>query len=151
MPSRDHHTALRSDVVERVSAGRVAAVLVKLQSGKNDVAITLHVNPTSFTTAGVQTREWLQMLEFTENAGCGFSGGLHCFSREVSEGYDLRNFATAFNDGFTRLDKATGDFEACNFDSAEPFGEEIVLVCSARASSAAWPERRYRPSSRRGR
>ena len=59
MPSRDHHTALRSDVVERVNAGRVAAVLVKLQSGKNDVAFTLHVNPTSFTTAGVQTREWL--------------------------------------------------------------------------------------------
>ena len=45
--SRDHHTALRSDVVERVNAGRVAVALVKLQSGKDDVAFTLHVNPTS--------------------------------------------------------------------------------------------------------
>src|SRR5581483_8815829 len=36
-------------------------------------------------------------------------------SREVTEGYDLQNFATAFNDGFTRLEKANGDFEACGF------------------------------------
>jgi TIR domain len=27
----------------------------------------------------------------------------------------LQNFATAFNDGFTRLEKATADFEACGF------------------------------------
>jgi len=44
VPSRDHHTALRSDVVERVNAGRVAVTLVKPQSGKDDVAFTLHVN-----------------------------------------------------------------------------------------------------------
>ncbi|WP_407121155.1 TIR domain-containing protein [Bradyrhizobium sp. STM 3561] len=110
MPTRDHHSALRSDVVERVNAGRVAVALVKLQSGKDDVVFTLHVN-----TAGIQTREWLQLLGFRENAGCGFIGGLQCFSREVPEGYDLQNFATAFNDGFARLAKATGDFEACGF------------------------------------
>ncbi len=111
MPSRDHHTALRSDVVERVNAGRVAAALVKLQSGKDDVVFTLHVNPTSFATAGIQTREWLQLLGF----GCKFTGGHQCFSREVPEGYDLHGFATSFNDGFTRLEKANGDFEACGF------------------------------------
>jgi hypothetical protein len=115
MASRDHHTALRSDVVERVNAGRVAVALVKLQSGKDDVAFTLHVNPTSFTTAGIQTREWLQLLGFAENSGCKFTGGLQCFSKEVPEGYDLQNFATAFNDGFTRLEQANSDFEACGF------------------------------------
>jgi hypothetical protein len=113
--SRDHHTALRSDVVERVNAGRVGAALVKLQSGKDDVGFTLHVNPTSFTTAGIQTREWLQLLGFAENAGCKFTGSHQCFSRDVPEGYDLRTFAAAFNDGFSRLEKANGDFEACGF------------------------------------
>ncbi|MCP2213959.1 UNVERIFIED_ORG: hypothetical protein J2R93_008371 [Bradyrhizobium japonicum] len=115
VPSRDHHTALRSDVVERVNAGRIAVALVRLQSGKNDVAFTLHVTPTSFTTAGVSAPEWLRLLGFSENAGCGFTDGLQCFSREVPEGYDLQNFATAFNDGFARLEKANGDFEACGF------------------------------------
>ena len=113
--TRDHHTALRSDVVERVNAGRVAVALVKLQSGKDDVAFTLHVNPTSFTTGGIQTREWLQLLGFAENSGCKFTGGLQCFSKEVPEGYDLQRFATAFNDGLVRLEKANADFEACGF------------------------------------
>jgi hypothetical protein len=113
--SRDHHTALRSDVVERVNVGRVAATLVKLQSGKDEVAFTLHVSPTAFTTAGIQTREWLQLLGFTENMGWKFTGGHQCFSREVPERYDLQRFATAFNDGFARLEKANGDFEACGF------------------------------------
>jgi TIR domain len=129
----DHHTALRSDVVERVNAGRVAVALVKLQSGKDDVAFTLHVNPTSFTTAGIQTREWLQSLGFSENSGCKFTGGLQCISREVPESFDLDNFATAFNDGFTRLEKANGDFEACGFWL--PFRRQL----SARASAYRQP------------
>jgi hypothetical protein len=115
VPSKDHHTALRSNVVGRVNAGRVSVALVKLQSGKDDVAFTLHVSPTSFTTAGIQTREWLKLLGFAENAACKFTDGHQCFSKEVPEGYDLQNFATAFSDGYTRLEKANADFEACGF------------------------------------
>jgi TIR domain len=113
--SRDYHTALRSEVLDRVNAGRVEAALVKLQWGKDDLAFTLHVNPTSFTTSGIQTREWLLLLGFEENAGCKFTDGRQCFSRAVPERYDLQKFATAFNDGFSRLEKANADFEACGF------------------------------------
>jgi hypothetical protein len=43
--AKDHHTALRSEVLGKINAGYVEIVLAKLQSGKDDVAFTLHVNP----------------------------------------------------------------------------------------------------------
>lgn len=113
MPPKDHHTALRTEVVRKINAGYIEIVLAKLQWGKDDVAFTLHVNPSAFTSGGLQTTDWLRFLGFKENTQCQFSNARQCFSKEVPEGYDLELFATAFNEGFGHLQKAEEGLKAC--------------------------------------
>ncbi len=115
MAVKDHHTALRSEVLAKINAGYVEIVLARLQSGKDDVTFTLHVSPSAFTSAGLQTTDWLRFLGFKENAQCQFANARHCFSKEVPEGYDLQRFATAFNEGFGQLQRAEEGLQACGF------------------------------------
>jgi hypothetical protein len=126
--AKDHHTALRSEVLSKINAGYIEIVLAKLQSGKDDTDFTLHVNPSAFTSGGLQTTEWLRFLGFKENAQCQFANARHCFSKEVPEGYDLQRFATAFNEGFGQLQKA----------------EEALRAQSDRSSAARTPSARPR-------
>jgi len=111
--AKDHHTALRTEVLNRINAGYIEIILAKLQSGKEDVAFTLHVNPSAFTSAGLQTTDWLRLLGFRENTQCQFSNARRCFSKDVPEGYDLQRFGTAFNEGFGQLRKAEEGLQAC--------------------------------------
>ena len=115
MAARDHHAALRSEVVTQVKAGYVEAVLAKLHWGKEDATFTLHVNPTGSTSGKLQLSDWLDYLGFQPNKNCHFSDRQQCWSKEVAEGYSVPDFATAFNDGFGRLQKADEDLRACGF------------------------------------
>jgi hypothetical protein len=113
--AKDHHTALRTEVLGKINAGYIEITLAKLQWGKDDIAFTLHVNPSAFTSAGLQTTDWLQLLGFKESRQCQFSNARQCFSKEVPEGFDIQQFATAFNEGFGLLQKAGQDLEACGY------------------------------------
>jgi hypothetical protein len=113
--AKDHHTALRTEVLGKINAGYIEIVLAKLQSGKDDVAFTLHVNPSAFTSGGLQTTDWLRFLGFKENAQCQFAKVRQCFSKEVPEGYDLQRFATAFDEGFGQVQKAEEGLQVCGF------------------------------------
>jgi hypothetical protein len=112
--AKDHHTALRSEILGKINVANLEIVLAKLQWGKGDVASTLHVSPTTFSLGGgLQTTDWLRVLGFKENAQCQFSNARRCFSIEVPEGYDLQRFAAAFQEGFGELQKAEGGLQAC--------------------------------------
>jgi hypothetical protein len=118
MAARDHHTALRTEVVNKTNANNIEAVLAKLQWGKDDIAYTLHVSPTSFGSSGLQTTHWLRFLGFQENKQCQFSQFNQCFSAivpEGPEGYDLRHFSASFADGFSELRKADDGLMECGF------------------------------------
>ncbi len=115
MAAKDHHTALRTEILGKINAGYIEIVLAKLQWGKDDIAFTLHVNPSAFSSGGLQTTDWLRFLGFKENAQCQFANARQCFSKEVPEGYDLQRFATAFNEGFGQLQKAEEGLQACGF------------------------------------
>jgi TIR domain-containing protein len=115
MAARDHHTALRSEVVTRVNAGYVEIVLAKLQWGKDDAAFTLHVNPTAFTSGGLQLTDWLASLGFKRNEQCQFSNARQCWSKEVAEDFNVQDFAAAFNEGFGQLQKAEEGLKECGF------------------------------------
>jgi hypothetical protein len=101
--AKDNHTALRTEVLGKINAGYIEIVLAKLQWGKDDVAFTLHLNPSAFTSSGLQTTDWLRLLGFTENAQCQFTSARRCFSKEVPQGYDLQRFATEFHEGVGQL------------------------------------------------
>lgn len=120
--TRDHHTALKAEKVETINAGSVELVLARLQWSKDEIAYTLHVNPTSYSSAGLQTTDWLSYLGFQRNARCQFIAFDRCYSKEVPEGFDLKLFATAFNGGFAHLQKADQGLQACGFQLRQPEG-----------------------------
>lgn len=116
MANGDHHTALRSEIQGKLNAGHMEIVLAKLQSGKDDIAFTLHVGSSMVTYGGdLQTTDWLRALGFQENGSCQFTNARQCFSKIVSERYDLQRFATAISEGFGQLQKADEGFRACGF------------------------------------
>jgi hypothetical protein len=106
MPARDHHTALKSEPVTKVTTGDIEIVIAKLQWSKDEKAFTLHVNPSSFSCSGFQTTDWLSYLGFQRNDRCQFTNSGRCYSKEVPEGLDVQAFATAFNGGFGQLQQA---------------------------------------------
>jgi hypothetical protein len=95
--ARDHHIAVASEPVSTVNAGYVQIVLARLQWSKNEKAFTLHVNPSAYSTAGIQTTDWLSYLGFRRNDQCQFTNFDRCYSIEVPEDFDVQAFAVAFN------------------------------------------------------
>jgi hypothetical protein len=122
MAGRDHHTALKTAAVSQVNAGYIEIVLAKLQWSKDDAAFTLHVNPSSYTTAGLQTTDWLAYLGFQRNDQCQFTRFQRCYSKEVPDTFDVQAFATAFNSGFGFLQAAQQGLTACGFQLPQPEG-----------------------------
>ncbi|MGY2848553.1 hypothetical protein ACVIWU_001569 [Bradyrhizobium sp. USDA 4509] len=111
MAAKDHHIALRSDTLAQANAGQIDIRLVKLQWGKEDFAFTVHVT----SVGGAHMTDWLKMLGFMANEQCQFSTNRRCFSKEVPEGFDIQQSATAFNEGFGALQKAEAALQACGF------------------------------------
>jgi hypothetical protein len=122
MRGRDQHTALKSEVVKKIDAGHLEVVLARLQWSKEDIGYSLHVNPTSFSSAGLQTTDFLGYIGFQRNDRCNFTNFQRCYSKWVDDGFDVERFATAFNSGFGHLSKAQSALEACGFFLRQPEG-----------------------------
>ncbi len=122
MQNRDPHSALKSEVVKKINAGHIEIALARLQWGKDDKAWNLHVNPTSFSSAGLQTTDWLGYLGFHRNDRCSFTSFQRCYSKWVNEDFNVEEFATAFNAGFGHLERAQRALEACGFVLPQPEG-----------------------------
>src|SRR5262245_10610144 len=105
MNRRDLHSAPKSDIVTRAHRGALQAMLARLQWSKNEVAYSLHVNPSSWTTAGIQRTDFLAYLGFQRSETCPFTG-IGCFVKSVTEEFDADAFLTAFETGFTHLERA---------------------------------------------
>src|SRR6266851_2431763 len=122
MNGRDPHSALKSEVVGKINAGHLEVVLARLQWGKDDVGYSLHVNPTSYTSAGLQPTDFLAYLGFQRSDRCSFTGFQRCYCTWVSEGFNIEEFATAFNGGYGHLGRAQSALEACGFLLPQPEG-----------------------------
>jgi TIR domain len=119
---RDPHSALKSEVVSKINAGHLEVVLAKLQWGKDDKGYSLHVNPTSFGSAGLQTTDFLGYLGFQRHDQCSFTSFQRCYCKWVEEDFKVQEFATAFNGGYGHLSKAQSALEACGFMLPQPEG-----------------------------
>jgi hypothetical protein len=113
---------LKSEVVARANEGDLEAVLARLQWGKNDVGYSLHVNPSSFSLAGLQKTDFLAYLGFQRSDKCTFTQFKRCFVRWVNEGFDVQLFVSSFNRAFERLVAAQNGLEACGFVLPQPEG-----------------------------
>src|SRR5882757_10130297 len=122
MNGRDPHSALKSEIVRKINTGYLEFVLVRLQWGKDDIGYSLHVNPSSFTSAGLQTTDFLVYLGFQRSDRCSFTGFQRCYCTWVSEGFNVEDFATAFNGGYGHIVKAQNALEACGLLLPQPEG-----------------------------
>lgn len=112
---KDLHRALRSEVVARANAGDpgMELVVAHMQYGKDDEATGLHVRPSSFSSAGIQTTDMLALLGF-ERAVCGVLGG-ECYSAQVDNNFDVVRFAGVVGSAFRAIEQADRHLSACGF------------------------------------
>jgi hypothetical protein len=109
-------------VVSNINAGHLEVVLAKLQWGKDDTGYSLHVNPTSFSSAGLQTTDFLGYLGFQRHDRCNFTSFQRCYCKWVSNDFNVQEFAAAFNAGYGHIGQAHEALEACGFQLRQPEG-----------------------------
>jgi hypothetical protein len=137
MYTRDPHSALKAEVVQKINAGDLEVVLARLQWGKDDKRYSLHVNPSSFTAAGLQPTDFLAYLGFQRNYRCSFTSFQRCYSKWVSEDFGVEEFATAFKAGFGHLNKAQRALENCGFLLPQPEVGAFIMAHPAADRSRA--------------
>lgn len=121
MNGRDPHRALKNEIISKEQSQNASFVIVKLQWGKDDIAFSLHIQPRSWSTAGIQITDFLSHLGFQRNQ-CSFADGRECYWRWVDEGFDLKNFMSSFGSSFEKLLQAQKDLEKCGFFFDQPEG-----------------------------
>jgi hypothetical protein len=121
--NRDLHQALKTETVQKASIQGVNFVVVKHQWGKNDLGFSLHAEPTSFSTSGTQTTDFLAYLGF-ERKQCAFVARRECFAKWVEEPFDLARFAESFSPAYGAFDRAERHLQGCGFgfDQLEGWG-----------------------------
>jgi hypothetical protein len=62
---RDPHSALKSDVIHRISKDGAEFVLARLQYGKTDIQFSLHASPNTFQLMGYRPQTFYQFWGFS--------------------------------------------------------------------------------------
>ena len=83
MNGRDPHSAPKSEVTAKANRSNIEAVVARLQWRKDDVGYSLHVNPSSFTSAGIQKTDFLAYLGFQRSDRCSFTSFQRCYVKWV--------------------------------------------------------------------
>lgn len=121
MHNRDPHQALKTEVVKQSSSRGAGLQLARLHWGKDDLAYSCHVTPTSFSLSGLQQTDFLGYLGFRHST-CAFSNSGQCYVRWVSADFDLDGFAKRFDTGFDLLVAAQQHLQACGLTLDQPEG-----------------------------
>jgi len=119
---RDPHAALKQEVVSRANREGFEAVLARLQWGKDDVGFSLHANPSSYGTSGLQKTDFLAYLGFQRSDRCPFTSFQRCYVRWVDEDFNVELFVDAFGKAYAELERAEGGLRACGFALPQPEG-----------------------------
>jgi len=111
--ARNLHEALKTQVITSHAGNGIDVQLVQLQSGKDDVRFTVHVHVSSWTSAGVQMEDFLELAGMTEST-CSFSPGNTCFAKVVPEGIEMAAFTEAISQAYNALRSAESELERCS-------------------------------------
>ena len=106
------HVALKTEPAGKADGGGVEFLLMRLQEGRDRIAYSLHARPHTFSSAGIQTTDLLDVLGF-ERSRCAFMVGGECYARAVPEGLDIQAFADAFPRAYEAIGRAERHFNAC--------------------------------------
>ena len=123
LPSHKHnyHTALLSEEVSKASASGVNFLVAKLQWGKDDVGYSLHAEPTSYSTYGMQTTDFLVYLGL-KRENCPFVTHRECYTTWVDSEFRVSEFSQKFGEAFGLFEKAAKLLENCGNILEQPEG-----------------------------
>lgn len=116
----DLHSALKTTIVQEVSEGGIRYKLVRLQHSKDDFVHTLHVHPSSFTAAGLQSTDLLNFMGFRRNR-CVFHDS-ECYVKRISADVDISALAKSISTAYTHLKESAKHLEQCGIYIDQPEG-----------------------------
>jgi hypothetical protein len=117
----DYHTALLTEEVSKASASGVNFVVAKLQWGKDEVGYSLHAEPTSYSTYGMQTTDFLAYLGL-QREKCSFVTHKECYTTWVDFDFHVSEFSQKFGEAFSLFEKAARLLENCGYILEQPEG-----------------------------
>jgi hypothetical protein len=117
----DLHTGLRQEHIGQANKASVELVLARVISGRDQSTLGLHARPTAYTLSGMQMTDVLAVLGF-KRSGCTFIGAGECYSRAVTEPFDLEPFADALPEIHAKLKNAERELGACGLTLPQPEG-----------------------------
>lgn len=117
---RDLHSALKTSIVEAADSSGFRLKHVRLQYAKDDFLDTLHVQPSSFSSAGLQSTDLLSLIGFNRSP-CAFHRG-ECYVRVIPKEFDLEAFGTSAAAALSKLQNAEIHFRNCGFAIPQPEG-----------------------------
>lgn len=116
----DLHSALKTAVVGDHTIAGIHYLLVRLQNSKVDSFDTLHARPTSYSTGGVQSTDFLSLIGFARSS-CAFHKG-ECFCRQVAPDLDIGLLGSAIGKSLEAFQAATSYLERCGLFVEQPEG-----------------------------
>jgi len=117
---RDLHSALKTTVLQEIHEGGIRYKVVRLQYGKDDFVDSLHANPASFSTAGLQATDLLHFLGFSRSL-CAFHDG-ECFVKEIPSSLNLPEFAKSVHRAYNLILDGSRHLEKCGIMIDQPEG-----------------------------
>jgi TIR domain-containing protein len=117
----DHHSALASKKLLQTGASGVTFVTAKLQWGKEDIGYSLHAGPSSYSTAGMQTTDFLAYLGFKRET-CSYIQSKECYAAWIDSEFELSAFASRFDEAYGLFEKANRRLESCIHILDQPEG-----------------------------
>jgi len=117
---KDLHAALKTTIVQQVDASGFRIKHVRLQYTKDDFLDTLHVQPSSYSTAGLQSTDLLSFMGFRRSP-CAFHRG-ECYVSVIPKEIDLQIFAKSAAAAFLQLGQAENHLEGCGLALPQPEG-----------------------------
>jgi hypothetical protein len=117
---KDLHAALKSTIVQEVDASGFRIKHVRLQYAKDDFLDTLHVQPSSYSTAGLQGTDLLSFIGFRRSP-CAFHRG-ECYVSVIPQEFDPLAFAKSAAAALSQLEEAENHLERCGLTLPHPEG-----------------------------
>ena len=115
------HSALQTGVLQKANGTDAHGALVKLRWSKDSVGYTVHIVPSTYTTAGYQGTDLLAYLGFSRSP-CSFVNSRECYVRFAGPDFDLAGFLAAFSAALKLLQQAEHSLNACGFALPQPEG-----------------------------
>ena len=119
--TRDPHAALQTEIVASARSSDVQALIARLRWSKSDEGYSIHVAPSTYTTAGFQSTDLLAYMGF-KRSQCAFVDRRECYVRWGSPEIDLQRLVSKFGETLERIRTGEKHLNACGFILPQPEG-----------------------------